>query len=54
MFSFLKRKPSELKTSLDNCFITCNSGGDDGYNIKIKASNLKQLQKIHKLICEIK
>lgn len=54
MFNFLKRKRSDLGESLSECFITCESGGDDGYVIKIKAANLKQLQKIHRLILEIK
>jgi hypothetical protein len=42
-----------IKEVLGESFITCNSGGKDGYNILMQTKTLKEAHKLHRLLCEL-
>ena len=42
-----------LKEILKIGFITCNSGGDCGYNVLIQVNSLKEAQELHREILKL-
>ncbi len=43
---------NRLKTTLRSSFITCNSGGENGYNVMIQVKTLKEVHELHREIIE--
>ena len=43
----------KLKSILKTAFITCNSGGDYGYNVLIQVGSLKEAQELHREILKL-
>lgn len=42
-----------IKGILGESFMTCNSGGKDGYNVLMQTKTLKDAHKLHRLLCEV-
>ncbi len=42
-----------IKDAIGESFMTCNSGGDDGYNVLMQTKTLKDAHELHRLLCEV-
>lgn len=44
----------DIKEALGESFMTCNSGGKDGYNVLLQTKTLRDAHKLHGLLCKLK
>ena len=44
---------NSLHEAVSNSFMTCNSGGEDGYCVLLKTKTLKEAQDLHKLLLNL-
>ena len=42
-----------IKEAIGESFMTCNSGGEDGYNVLIQTKTLKDAHQIHRLLRKV-